>query len=250
MTFWLIIDISCLLPCRMVVGSRLKLSYQEPSYIVNALWHVIPAMNAFCWIFNDISQLFCHVLWWNLECFQDDMEGLFLLEECLNLVNNLSFLWKGIKKNGIVNWYSTLCPFLIQNTDSKNYSYSPFWHYIILFTYPLHVKSSFISLRSRKLEKKGLCIGFHLKFLTPTTGSWCFGGVIYPFSVFQTVSPKLSCSNSSLFIRMTSHLQLPALKCIPGCTNVATKAKRQHDKILLLWIMEQMTQKSLKCALY
>lgn len=94
MTFWLIIDISCLLPCRMVVGSRLKLSYQEPSYIVNALWHVIPAMNAFCWIFNDISQLFCHVLWWNLECFQDDMEGLFLLEECLNLVNNLSFLWK------------------------------------------------------------------------------------------------------------------------------------------------------------
>lgn len=122
---------------------------------------------------------------------------------------------------------------------------------IFIFTYSLHVESSFISLRSRKSEKKGQVhrISFDI-FDFLTTGSQCLGGVICLCSVSQTVSHKVSCSYSSLFIKMMRHLQLPAMKCIPSYTNVAMKTKRQHDKILLLWIMGQITQKSLKCALY
>lgn len=106
---------------------------------------------------------------------------------------------------------------------------------IFIFTYSLHVKSSFISLRSRKSEKKGQVhrISFDI-FDFLTTGSQCFGGVICLCSVSQTVSHKLSCSYTSLFIKMMRHLQLPAMKCIPSYTNVAMKTKRQHDKILLL----------------
>lgn len=178
--------------------------------------------------------------------------NIFLLEEHLNLVNNLSFLWKGILNNGNHKLIFHTVSFPDSNyTFIKLFLFSILHYIILIFTYSLHVKSSFISLRSRKSEKKGQVhrISFDI-FHFLTTGSQCLGGVICLCSVSQTVSHKLSCSYSSLFIKMMRDLQLPAMKCIPSFTNVAMKTKRQHDKILLLWIMGQITQKSLKCALY
>lgn len=130
--------------------------------------------------------------------------NIFLLEEHLNLVNNLSFLWKGI----LNNCNHKLIFHTVSFPDS-NYTFIKLFLFSILALHNIYIylfftcKKFFYLSQIKKIRKKGQVhrISFDI-FDFLTTGSQCLGGVICLCSVSQSVSHKLSCSYSSLFIKM------------------------------------------------